>query len=363
ELTEDVCKELFILSQKHDMSHIVASAVKKLGAFCENEVSAAFDTTLMMSAYRDGQRDYAINLTSSVLEDAGIPYILLKGSELRYYYPETWMRTSCDIDVLIHNEDTEAAEQVLCAAGFRRMQDSSTHDYNYMSPNEFHVEIHFTLSQEDKLPLVNALLESVWEKYTVLAEGKMNQYRMTPELFMIYHLAHMGRHLISGGCGVRPFVDLWLLNRRMSFDEGKLNILLKETNLAELYAVSTKLSEVWMEDKEHSDITEMLEEYILCGGVYGTLANAAKMKSATGTSATKSLYNMIFLPRQNLEILYPNLKKYPFLFFFYQVKRWFNVFHKKKRDRAKNITKAYQTLSGDEVDAAKILLNGLGLDE
>ncbi len=363
ELTEDVCKELFILSQKHDLSHIVASAVKKLGGFQENEVSAAFDTTLMMSAYRDGQRDYAINLTSSVLENAGIPHILLKGSELRFYYPETWMRTSCDIDVLIHNDDTDKAENVLCAAGFQRMQDSSSHDYNYMSPNQFHVEVHFTLSQEKKLPLVNDLLESVWEKYAVPVDGKQYQYQMTPELFMIYHLAHMGRHLLFGGCGIRPFVDLWLLNRGMAFNKEKLHTMLAKTKLLELYKVSSELSEVWMEDKKHSNVTEMLEEYILCGGVYGTFANAAKIKSAKGTSQAKSIYRIIFLPRKNLEILYPNLKKYPILFPFYQVKRWFNVFNKNKRDRAKNIAKAYQAVSGDDTDAAKILLESLGLDE
>ena len=41
------------------------------------------------------------------LEKAEIPFLPLKGSVIRKYYPEPWMRTSCDIDLLIHKEEAD----------------------------------------------------------------------------------------------------------------------------------------------------------------------------------------------------------------------------------------------------------------
>ena len=43
----------------------------------------------------------------NALEKAQIPFVPLKGSVIRKYYPEAWMRTSSDIDVLVHKEDVE----------------------------------------------------------------------------------------------------------------------------------------------------------------------------------------------------------------------------------------------------------------
>jgi hypothetical protein len=39
-----------------------------------------------------------------VLEKAKIPHIPLKGSVLRKLYKEPWLRTSCDIDILVQEE-------------------------------------------------------------------------------------------------------------------------------------------------------------------------------------------------------------------------------------------------------------------
>lgn len=48
------------------------------------------------------------------LEKANIPFILLKGSVIRKYYPESWMRTSCDIDILVNELDLNSAIRLLC---------------------------------------------------------------------------------------------------------------------------------------------------------------------------------------------------------------------------------------------------------
>lgn len=360
-LTSEVIKELYILSCKHDVAHIVASALSKAKLLGEDEVSDAFKNVLMGAVYRDAQREFALTHMTALLENANIPHILLKGSIICKYYPETWMRTSCDIDILISKKDTESAIEVLCKAGYIRTEDRSTHDYNFLSPNKVHIELHYTLAQGGRFSFSNKILDSVWESYVTKADGYNYRYSMIPEVFVIYHMAHMARHLVHGGCGVRPLIDLWLINKYIIIDDEKLYSLLNQTKLLKLYKASCELSTVWLESWKHNENTKHLEEFILNGGVYGTTSNAAKVKSARGISKVRSFLGLMFLQKENLEVLYPKLKNYPILYPFYQAKRWFRVFNKKKRNRIKHLTEQRNMVTTDEMNETAELLNQLGL--
>lgn len=361
ELTIENYKELFCLSRKHDLSHIVASGLFHAGLLGDDEMSQAFHQELMRAVYRDAQRDYAISLTNDLLEQAQIPHINLKGSVIRHMYPQSWMRTSCDIDILIHKSDIGLVEKILCENNYIRLKDSSTHDYNFVSPNKIHIEVHHTLTQDGKMSLADELLKSVWDDYTIPSEKCIYRNNITQELFVVYHLAHMGRHLLHGGCGIRPVIDLWLINKQHSADPQKLDAMLTSCNLKALYDATLELSRVWLESHKHNEKTEQFERYILCGGVYGSTTNAAKMKAANGVSKGRSFFNLMFLSKENLEVLYPALKKYPILYPFYQIKRWFRYFDKNKRNKVKHLIKQRNIVTDDEINRTTDLLNQLGL--
>ena len=70
-------------------------------------------------------------------------------------------------------------------------------------------------------------------------------------------------HIINGGCGIRPFIDLWILRNKRYYDEKKLKPLLEKCGLVRYYEKICELSEVWMEGKPHNEITESLQKYIL----------------------------------------------------------------------------------------------------
>ena len=46
-----------------------------------------------------------------------------------------------------------------------------------------------------------------------------------------YHIAHMAKHLQQGGCGIRTFIDLWILDNLPTIDTLKRNDLLKSGGL------------------------------------------------------------------------------------------------------------------------------------
>ena len=68
---------------------------------------------MMTAVYRYERINYELNCLTEALNQAEMPFIPLKGSILRQYYPEPWMRTSCDIDILVREEDIDAATQAI----------------------------------------------------------------------------------------------------------------------------------------------------------------------------------------------------------------------------------------------------------
>ena len=105
--THETYEELYALSTKHDLSHIVASALSRRGLLGNDDISVKFNKQLMMAVYRDSQKEYALDQLGTLLENAKIPHIMLKGAIIRKFYPQSWMRTSCDVDVLVQKQDTE----------------------------------------------------------------------------------------------------------------------------------------------------------------------------------------------------------------------------------------------------------------
>ncbi len=361
ELSFEVRAKLFILSAKHDLSHIIASALSKIEISEKDEITELFRKNLIMSVYRDEQKSYALKQACDVLEQAEIPHIPLKGSVIRDFYPQSWMRTSCDIDILIHPEDCDHAISKLCEAGFVRAQDASTHDYSLMSQNGVHVELHYTLTQGRGFSETDNLLKEVWNYAVPVGEGKY-RYSLTNEIFILYHIAHMARHFVHGGCGIRSFIDLWIIKNNMPYDNEKLIQLLTEVKLLDFYEGALALSNVWLDGKTHTLVTKKMETFVLTGGSYGTTANSAAIRAAKGEGKVSFFIKLMFLPRENLAVLYPRLRKYPYLFPFYQIKRWFRIFNKDKRKKIGCFTTVRNSVTYDEAEETIKLLKSLGLD-
>ena len=362
DLSNEMLGQLYKISKSHDIGHLIASALNKQKLLTQDEISQKFQKQWMMAVYRYEKINYELKRVSDVLENHGIAFLPLKGSVLRKYYPEPWMRTSCDIDILIHPEDAETAIQILCEVGFTLQKSTTTYDYQMIAPGGVHLELHFSLKQDASILQAETILESVWDECE-LETDKQYHYYMRNEMFLFYHIVHMANHFTYGGCGIRPIIDLWLLTNKMEIDKDKLRFLLSQSKLLEFYDASVELSKVWMENVSHGDITLRMEQFILTGGVYGNSSTSALMKAAKGESKLRSFFKLLFIPRANLEVSYPNLKKHPILLPFYQIKRWFRIFNRKKRQRIERMTAARNAVDAKEENQTRTLLYDLGLRE
>ena len=363
--------EVYKLSKAHDVAHLVGDALNKSGVFenlpadiDENEraaiskVKEKFDEQIFTAVYRYENINYELERLKETLEEAKIPFIPLKGSVIRKYYPEPWMRTSCDIDILVKEKDADNAAEYLQTQLQYGVDRKGQHDVSMFTASNVHVELHFKLLDSD-FKQVKDLMD-VWsgDEISLLSDS---EYQMSKELFLLYHIYHMAKHFVHGGCGIKPFIDLWIIKNKVGFDEEKAQKMLQESGLLTFYERSTDLVNVWFEDKDHSEITQEMEDYILQGGVYGTLKQNLAMSQNKKGGKFRHLMSRIFLSYKDMEVYYPSLKKCPILFPFYQVRRWCRILFCGGRKAAMNEIKVNKNITTEEQERAKKLLEELNL--
>ena len=173
---------LYKLSKVHDMAHIVASALSKLGLLGDDEISKKFAKQQLIAVYRCENADYELQQVSSVFEENGIVFVPLKGSIIRQFYPQEWMRTSCDIDILIKPQDLNKAIDALKEKLSYTVEDEKNyHDVSLFSPSGVHLELHFNI-QENMDPL-DSVLKNVWD-YAVSTNGSRYDFKRNFSCFI-----------------------------------------------------------------------------------------------------------------------------------------------------------------------------------
>ena len=109
-ITPEILPALFKLAKRHDLAHLIGDALDKNGLLEEgSEAQKRFLRERNMAVYRYEQIQHEFEQICDVLVKAEIAFIPLKGSVIRPLYPEPWMRTSCDIDILVKEENLSAA--------------------------------------------------------------------------------------------------------------------------------------------------------------------------------------------------------------------------------------------------------------
>ena len=340
--------QVYTFSSGHDMAHLFGYAFLKYGILKkEDEYGALFEKKQLAAIYRYTTSEMVYGRLCGALEEAKIPFLPLKGIVLRAEYPEPWMRTSSDIDLLVHESDLERAgecfEQKL---GFQK-NTLSAHDLSFHSPEGVHVELHYELIEEKRANDSSEVLAHVWDHASPSKEGSA-RYVLDDAMFFFYHIAHMAKHMENGGCGIRPFLDVVFLDKRKDADEKEREKLLKESDLLTFALACRRLSAVWFEGAMHDDTTSALEDFILRGGVYGSTDNrvmATQTKKSLGRIGF--ILSRIFMPYSMLKYKYPILFKYPILYPFCQIVRWVKFpFSKRIRKTKKELS--YTGASSDE---------------
>ena len=354
----DFLRDLLKITSKHDVVHLFVFGLKQ-NELISNE-NNDIENCIFKAVYRYEHIRYEYEKLCAILEKSQIPFLPLKGSVIRRYYPEPWMRTSCDIDILVHEEDSEKAKCILVNEHGCIYQGKGSHDISLFTPANVHIELHYGLVENGIANESSDVLKSIWN-VAILREESDYWHEMTDEMFYFYHVAHMAKHFENGGCGIRPFIDLWILDHIENKDQSKRDALLEQGELLRFSEVARHLSRVWFGNEEHSELTKQMEQYILRGGVYGNSENRILVQQQKKGGKIKYVFSKVFLPYEVIKFHYPILQKHRWLTPFMQVRRWFKLVFCGHAQRTMDELKYNQSISSARAEATKEFLFNIGL--
>lgn len=359
-LCTEMLEALYALSVKHDLSHIAGQALTELGILGEDEISRKFKQAAMQAVYRYVRLNSTLNQLCKALENAKLPFMPLKGSVLRDAYPEAWMRTSCDIDVLVKPEDLDGAVKTLVDGLGFRYDGTGPHDASLFSPLGVHIELHYDLIEDTVSKEQAGILSGVWA-CALGVDGWAYKKQMPDQMFYFYHIAHMAKHFMNGGCGIRPFLDIWILKRTAQKNEEERSSLLRQGGLLNFARAAEELAEIWFSDRKPDDLSCLMQEYVLTGGVYGNMENRVTVNQKKRGGKLRYAMSRIFLPYKIIKFHYPVLQKQKWLLPFYEVARWFKLLFKGGVKRSARELRTNAAVSTQDSMNAAELLDYLGL--
>ena len=357
-LGKEELQNILEISKKHDLSHLVILGLKKNNISCKD--NEELNKIPMIAIYRYQNINFELKRVCDSLEKAKIDFLPLKGSVIRKFYPQPWMRTSCDIDILVKEEELESAITYLSnELGYIKKQ-KGDHDVTLASKSGVYIELHFKLPEESLTKESYKILDNVWND-VIKKDGYSHFFEMTDEMFYFHHIAHMAKHFEKGGCGIRPFIDLWILDNIKDINSLKREELLKKGNLYTFLKRCQELSKVWFEGEKHTDLTLKMQDFIISGGAYGNFENKIIAQQQKKGGKLNYILSKVFIPYDTISRHYPILKKYPVLTPFMHIRRWFKLIFKGVPEETKAEIEYSQNILNYDAENMKYMLIKLGL--
>lgn len=258
-------------------------------------------TAYMQAFHQSFLMDTTLRQLHAKLLAAGVPHVLLKGTELKKSYPVPELRTMCDADVLVRTEDYGTIDAVAESMGAKPMDGDGNHR-NFSFPGEVCVEFHPNLLHHGTP--VGTGINPGWQ-YTRQTPGGGTE--LTEEGFYLNTICHLANHFVAGGVGVRFVLDVWV-NRHLRKPEADRTFVeqeLEKFGLAEFAKNIEDLAEMWFGDKEATPLLEELGDYILRSGLHGNQDTATLNAVSLSGSRSKALFKKMFYPRAELEDRFP----------------------------------------------------------
>lgn len=361
-LTEDQIDFELIerISIKQSLVPIIIAGLKKYEFF--SSISESMKKCDSKEVFNYINRYDAINKLSKAFDDNNIDYILLKGSVINKFYPEPYMRTCSDIDILVKEESIENAISVVEKyTDFKRDASAEKiigklyHDISFIN-NRVHLELHFSI--KENIEKMDRILESAWSFSCYSGIG--NMYLFTTEFQVFHIIAHMANHFIRGGLGIRPFIDLWLMRKNTVYNEQQVLLLCKKCGLLKFYNECCSLVNYWFDNQEPSKTTKMLEKSCFIGGVYGSelFRIASEQRTHSGIFY---ILSRIFPPKYELLEYYSGDSSSRHSLLYYNFIRWKSWLSRDRRKRLRNEFSSILKSNKEDIDFANDLFKRLDL--
>lgn len=315
-LSKEELDRVYLLACKHNVFTMVGDYM-----FCHGFESDQILWDMANAQDKIKSMDKAMADVKKALTEARIPFLPLKGIQLRKLYPRPWMRLAGDIDILIHEEDKEALTTVMCDKLFYQYKHYENEDH-FVTPDGVEFDVAAEIFGPAAIDQDGSIYKDLWEYAQPETEGSF-QYVLTDSMNYVHDVIHMTRHLRSNGCGINHIIDLWVLNHSVCVGNDYIQSrkrLLKEKNIEKAEIELLKIAEKWFSG-DNNNASPLLEEYILSGEANGSNINYAIIRLGK-ENKLHYYFTRIFVPYNELCLTFPTLKNKKWLIPYYEVSRW-----------------------------------------
>ena len=306
----------------------------------------------------------ALDAMFAAFEQSGVPYMPVKGCNLKKLYPKPEFRSMGDADVLIRLEDYDTIRRIMEEQGFSLIADTA-HVYEWRKP-ELMVELHKSLVYEGERDYFS-YYGTGWR---LARKGEGSRCDMSLEDSYIYMLVHLAKHYRGSGIGCRHVVDLYVF--RTAYPELDMDYVyqeLEKLHLRKFYENMMRTLDVWFQDRELDPVTELITDHVFSGGSWGNWKNRSLSKAVSTAKQTGEMRNSrckawirtIFPTYKTMAYTYRILRKLPILLPIFWTKRWIdNLLFRRKSIRGK--IHDLNQVNDDSVAAYKKALQTVGLE-
>ncbi len=356
-------EKAYRLAIHHNVVVMMYYGIVNSGVFLRTELGDNFLVTAGNAVSRTEQQKNEIAALLNAFEKHGIDYLPLKGTVIRALYPKEEMRAMGDSDILIREHQYERISEIMAELGYTFFE--KWDHVRSWNKHAMLIELHnspMPVKEEDYY----SYYKDGWHLAKPCESGK-HRFELSDEDCWIFLLVHFAKHYRIAGIGIRHVADMYLYwNSHPDMDKGYIK---KELEKIQLYTFSQnvlKLVNVWFSDAETDDITNMMTEKILGGGAFGTADDHRKTdaiienKKGKGTSHFGKFMKALFMPYKDMCILFPFLKRLPFLLPFMWIWR---IIHTAifKRGRISQRLNEVKSLSREGISAREKELEAVGL--
>ena len=342
--------EVYKIARENGFSGMVFKAIQK--AKIDPSLYLEFQRDHYQYKERDILQTIAMEELHQIFNDNQIKHIFLKGAFLKTIYPESYMRSMGDIDILVEYDQMKSIHSLLPNKGFLLHSIGPTHDV-FVKDRKIDIEIHPAIdSHFDEIVLHQ--FQDIWHKVEL---HDQYQYRFTSEYQILYLLSHLVKHLKSSGIGLRQVLDIGLLFHQIEakIDLEKLLALLEATKLTKFFKTILWLNHEWFDYNYQYQYNEAdfdpdflieVTQFMSSSGIHGkgnsfnrtlpALTKHSLGKKGVKGSKLRYLFHVGFPKLEDMRGTRKYLIKYPILLPYAWVSRWlYLIFRKGKRTKTK----------------------------
>ncbi|MDO4564023.1 MAG: nucleotidyltransferase family protein [Clostridia bacterium] len=237
-----------------------------------------FAVTVVMHNERSMQAQENI---VSMLKTAGIPSVVLKGASVAASYPNPELRILGDIDLLVSEERSAEALDLLVANGYNR------HEFNHpfhigLDKAGIYLELHYAVTQFPDSAIgqeVKLLLNNAVDRATTARIGRYSFPVLSEVDQALSLLLHMERHLVNIGIGLRQLCDWCVFIGSLRADALKERVLpaIAEcrlmqfaktlTNVCVRYLGLDEMEQQWCLDIEEETARDLMLDILASGNI------------------------------------------------------------------------------------------------